>query len=80
MSATSPTDTGRFTNSAAAAHPAEPFIPPPPDEEHVWVQGDDASQGLAADQPPSRSLTSVAVRPVRGFRSRPFDDPCNYLG
>ena len=77
----SPTETGRFTSSAAATHPAKLFIPPPPDEEHVWVQGDDASQGPPATDPrPSRSLTSVAVRPLRNLRPRPFDDPCNYLG
>jgi len=76
----SPTDTGRFTNSAAATHPAEPFIPPPPGREPVWAQGDDASQGPAATGPrPSRSLPSVAVRPLRNLRPRPFDDPCNYL-
>jgi len=81
MSPMSPTDPGRLTSSAAATHPVEPFIPPPPDEERVWVQGDDASQGPpAADQRPSRSLTSVALRPVRNRRPGPFDDPCNYLG
>jgi hypothetical protein len=78
MSPTLPTDTGRFTSAAAATHPAEPFIPPPPGKEHVWVQGEDASQGPPAIDPrPSRSLPSVAVR---NFRPRPFDDPCNYLG
>ena len=74
----SPTDTRRSTNSAAATHSAEPFIPPPPDGEDVWVQGDDGSDGPpATGARPSRSLTSVAVR---NFRPHPFDDPCNYLG
>src|SRR5664280_522513 len=69
----SPTDTRRFTNSAAATHPAEPTNPAPPDDGHVWVQGDDGSEGPRATGPrPSRSLTSVAVR---NFRPRPFDDP-----
>ena len=77
----SPTDPGRFTSSAAATHPAKPFIPLRLGEGHVWVQGDDASEGPAATGPrPSPSLTSAAVRPVRNFRPRPFDDPCNYLG
>jgi hypothetical protein len=81
MSPTMPTDPGRFTSSAAARHPAEPFISSPPAEDHVWVLDDGASQGApAADPRPSRSLTSVAARPVRTFRPRPFDDPCNYLG
>ena len=77
----SPTDTGRFTSSAAATHPAKPFIPPTPGEEHVWVQGDDASQSPPATGPrPSRLVTSVGVRPLPNLRPRPFDDPCNYLG
>jgi hypothetical protein len=77
----SPADPGRFTNPATAAHPAEPFIPLRPGEEHVWVQDDDASEGpLATDPRPSRLVTSAAARPLRNFRPRPFDDPCNCLG
>ena len=76
-----PTDPGRFTNHAAATHPAEPFIPLQLGEGHVRAQGDHAREGPAATGPrPSRSLTSAAARPVRNFRPRPFDDPCNYLG
>ena len=44
----SPADPGRFTNPATATHPAEPFIPLRPGEEHVWVQDDDASEGPLA--------------------------------
>ena len=68
----SPTDTRRFTNSAPTTHPAEPFIPAPPNDEQVWAQGDDGNGPPATDPRPSRSLTSGGVR---NFRPRPFDDP-----
>jgi len=55
----SPADPGRFTNPATATHPAEPFIPLRPGEEHVWVQDDDASEG-----PPSDRSTTIPIGPV----------------
>jgi len=75
-----PSDPGSFTNPAAT-HPAKSFPPLRPGQEHAWVQNDDASERpLATDPRPSRLVTSAALYPLRNFRPRPFDDPCNYLG